>query len=63
MSSIDNVKNYKYSIFSKKNIEIKNLKNGEKKRPRTLIYVYYFFDTVKETAVYSHFILFLSHRT
>ena len=35
---------YKYSIFSKKNEKIKNLKNGEKKWPWTPIYTYYWCD-------------------
>ena len=32
---------FKYSIFSRKNKEIKNLKNGEKKWAGTGIYTYY----------------------
>ena len=33
--------NYKYFIFSTKNKEIKNLKNGQKKWLDTGIYIYY----------------------
>ena len=42
MSNINRVKNYKYSIFSKNNRQIKKLKTGEKKCLRTAIYTYYF---------------------
>ena len=35
--------NYKYSVFSKKNKKMKNLKNGEKKWPDIGIYTYYYF--------------------
>ena len=47
MSSINSVRNLqKRSIFSRKNIEIKNLKNREKRWPRTLIYTYYFLPNI-----------------
>ena len=41
MSSISSVRKLQVLCFSKKNKEIKNLKNGEKKWPRTPIYTYY----------------------
>ena len=47
MSSINSVRNLqKRSIFSRKNIEIKNLKNREKRWPRTPIYTYYFLPNI-----------------
>ena len=41
MRSINNVKNYKYSILVRKIKKLKNLKNGKKKWAQTLIYTYY----------------------
>ena len=41
MSSINSVRNLQMLYFSKKNNEIKNLKNGKKKWSGTPIYTYY----------------------
>ena len=41
MSSINGVEKLQVLYFSQKNKEIKNLKNGERKWPRTHIYTYY----------------------
>ena len=41
MSGINSVRKLQILYFSKKNKEIKNLKNGEKKWVRLGIYVYY----------------------
>ena len=41
MSSINSARKLNVLYFSKKNTEIKNLKNGEKKWPDIGIYTYY----------------------
>ena len=52
MSSMKSARKLQILYFSKKNKKIKNLKNGEKKWPRTPIYTYYSHDKQKARYLY-----------